>query len=120
MSDQQYITRHIQQANFLSVYADSSPDIYDDPKVETIVELLKRVWGSAWGAVTTAFIADATPTALTAHTRSRSAYGPLIDQALNSVTNYTWTNHGGPDVYCELDSIQDIALSLFALERARR
>lgn len=32
-------------------------------------------------------------------TRQRGLYGPLIDQALNSVTNYTWTNHGGPDVY---------------------
>jgi alkaline phosphatase len=63
------------------------------------VELLRRVWGSAWGAVSTAFIADATPIALTAHTRSRYAYGPLIDQALNSLTNYTWTNHSGPDVY---------------------
>ncbi|KAK8136091.1 hypothetical protein PG984_004031 [Apiospora sp. TS-2023a] len=90
---------HKSTVNAMGVYADSSPDIYDDPKVETIVELLKRIWGSAWGAVSTAFIADATPTALTAHTRSRSAYGPLIDQALNSVTNYTWTNHGGPDVY---------------------
>ena len=83
----------------LSVYADSSPDAFDDPKVETIVEILKRTWGSAWGAVSTAFIADATPIALTAHTRSRGYYGPLIDQALNSVTNYTWTNHGGPDIY---------------------
>jgi hypothetical protein len=27
-----------------SVYADSSPDAFDDPKVETIVELLKRIW----------------------------------------------------------------------------
>lgn len=32
-------------------------------------------------------------------TRQRSLYGPLVDQALNSVTNYTWTNHGGPDVF---------------------
>ncbi|KAK8047012.1 alkaline phosphatase [Apiospora saccharicola] len=93
------IGHQMSTVNAMGVYADSSPDIYDDPKVETIVELLKRIWGSAWGAVSTAFIADATPTALTAHTRSRSAYGPLIDQALNSVTNYTWTNHGGPDVY---------------------
>lgn len=31
---------------FSSVYADSSPDLYDDPKVETIVELLKRIWVS--------------------------------------------------------------------------
>jgi alkaline phosphatase len=83
----------------MGVYADSSPDLYDDPKVETVVELLKRIWGSAWGAVSTAFLADATPIALTAHTRSRYAYGPLIDQALHGVTNYSWTNHGGPDAY---------------------
>ncbi|KAH6658439.1 protein tyrosine phosphatase [Truncatella angustata] len=90
---------HKSTVNAMGVYADSSPDLYDDPKVETIIELLKRIWGSSWGAVSTAFLADATPIALTAHTRSRYAYGPLIDQALNSVTNYTWTDHGGPDVY---------------------
>lgn len=83
----------------MGVYADSSPDAFDDPKVETIVELLKRVWGSSWGAVSTAFLADATPIALTAHTRSRSLYGPLIDQALNGLTNYSWTSSGGPDAY---------------------
>ncbi|KAK1760666.1 alkaline phosphatase [Echria macrotheca] len=90
---------HKSTVNAMGVYADSSPDLYDDPKVETIVELLSRIWGSAWGAVSTAFIADATPIALTAHTRSRYQYGPLIDQALNGLTNYTWTQHGGPDVY---------------------
>ena len=30
----------------MGVYADSSPDLYDDPKVETIVELLSRIWVS--------------------------------------------------------------------------
>jgi hypothetical protein len=29
-----------------SVYADSSPDPQDDPKVETIVEMLYRIWVS--------------------------------------------------------------------------
>lgn len=53
----------------------------------------------AWGAVSTASMADATPIALTAHTRSRYDYAPLIDQALNGLTNYTWTQHEGPDVY---------------------
>lgn len=53
----------------------------------------------AWGAVSTAFLADATPIALTGHTRRRSEYGPLIDQALNGLTNYSWTNHEGPDVF---------------------
>ncbi|TEA22273.1 Alkaline phosphatase H [Colletotrichum sidae] len=90
---------HKSTVNAMGVYADSSPDAFDDPKVETIVELITRVWGSAWGAVSTAFMADATPIALTAHTRSRSLYGPLIDQALNGITNYTWTKTFGPDVY---------------------
>lgn len=82
----------------MGVYADSSPSAFDDPKVETIVEILTRIWGSAIGVVTTAFMADATPMALTGHTRARSTYGALIDQQLRGVTNYTWTNFTGPDV----------------------
>lgn len=34
-------------------------------------------------------MADATPIALTGHTRLRSQYGALIDQQLRGVTNYT-------------------------------
>jgi alkaline phosphatase len=49
--------------------------------------------------VSTAALSDATPIALSGHSRSRYAYGPLVDQALHSVTNYTWTNHKGPDVW---------------------
>ncbi|KAI0532457.1 alkaline phosphatase [Xylaria digitata] len=90
---------HKSTVNAMGVYADSSPDPFDDPKVETIVEILRRVWDSAWGAVSTAQIADATPIALTGHSRSRYQYGALVDQALNSVTNYTWTNQKGPDVW---------------------
>ncbi|RWA04798.1 hypothetical protein EKO27_g10302, partial [Xylaria grammica] len=90
---------HKSTVNAMGVYADSSPDLFDDPKVETIVEILRRVWDSAWGAVSTAQIADATPIALSGHSRSRYQYGALVDQALNSVTNYTWTNQKGPDVW---------------------
>ncbi|KAI2602039.1 alkaline phosphatase-like protein [Hypoxylon sp. NC1633] len=90
---------HKSSVNAMGVYVDSSADFFDDPKVETIVEILKRTWDSAWGAVSTAFISDATPIALTGHSRSRYAYGSLIDQGLHSVTNYTWTNQGGPDVW---------------------
>lgn len=90
---------HKSSVNAMGVYGDSSPDLFDDPKVETIVELLRRIQGSAWGAVSTAFLADATPIALTAHTRSRYTYGSLIDQALHGLTNYSWTHAGSPDVY---------------------
>jgi len=90
---------HKSTVNAMGVYADSSADAFDDPKVETIVELLTRIWGSAIGVVSTALIADATPIALTGHSRSRYAYGALIDQALRGVTNYTWTPFSGPDVF---------------------
>jgi hypothetical protein len=35
---------HKSTVNAMGVYADSSPDLFDDPKVETIVELLTRIW----------------------------------------------------------------------------
>ncbi|KAI1455232.1 alkaline phosphatase-like protein [Annulohypoxylon moriforme] len=92
-------TGHKSTVNAMGVYVDSSADPFDDPKVETLVEILKRTWDSAWGAVSTAAISDATPIALSGHSRSRYAYGSLVDQGLNSVTNYSWTNHGGPDVW---------------------
>ncbi|KAL5353804.1 hypothetical protein ACLOAV_001846 [Pseudogymnoascus australis] len=89
---------HKSTVNAMGVYSDSSPDAFDDPKVETIVEILSRIWGSAIGIVSTAYLADATPIALASHTRTRGHYGPLVDQMLNGVTNYTWTPWNGPDV----------------------
>ncbi|PBP21130.1 protein tyrosine phosphatase [Diplocarpon rosae] len=83
----------------MGVYADSSADPFDDPKVETIVELLTRIWGSAIGVVSTAFVADATPTALTGHSRDRAQYASLLEQSLRGVTNYTWTPYSGADVF---------------------
>lgn len=49
--------------------------------------------------MSTAYLADATPIALSGHTRLRAQYGALIDQALNGVANYSWTDHDGPDVF---------------------
>ncbi|RDA89998.1 hypothetical protein CP533_2687 [Ophiocordyceps camponoti-saundersi (nom. inval.)] len=85
--------------NAMGIHADSSPDPLDDPKVETIVEIFRRVRRGAWGAVSTAFLADATPIALTGHARRRYDYATLIDQALNGVPQYNWTDHEGPDVF---------------------
>ena len=48
--------------------------------------------------MSTAFIADATPAALSAHTKNRGLYGQVVDSYLNGNTNYTWTNWTGPDV----------------------
>ncbi|TID27315.1 putative extracellular phytase [Venturia nashicola] len=91
-------TGHKSTVNCLGVYADSSPNAFDDPKVETIAELFHRLTGGAVGIVSTAFLADATPAALVSHTRDRNQYQPVIDWFLNGIQNYTWTNWTGPDV----------------------
>lgn len=91
-------TGHKSTVNALGVYADSSKNPFDDPKIETIAEMFRRLTGGGVGIVSTAFIADATPAALTAHTRDRSMYGQVVDSYLNGITNYTWTNWTGPDV----------------------
>ncbi|KAJ2898509.1 hypothetical protein MKZ38_003859 [Zalerion maritima] len=92
-------TGHKSSVNALGVYADSSEDTLDDPKVETIAELFMRIWDGAWGAVSTASIADATPIALLGHSRSRYDYGALVDMTLNGVANYSWVASRGPDVW---------------------
>ena len=89
---------HKSTVNSLGVYADSSPDPFDDPKIESIAELFQRLHQGGIGIVSTAFIADATPAALTAHTRNRDLYGQVVNSFLRGQTNYTWTNWTGPDV----------------------
>ncbi|KAF1841372.1 alkaline phosphatase-like protein [Cucurbitaria berberidis CBS 394.84] len=85
-------TGHKSTVNCLNVYADSSINPFDDPKVETIAEIFHRLTGGHIGIVSTAYIADATPAALVAHTRNRGAYEAIVDQLLNGVQNYTWTD----------------------------
>ena len=91
-------TGHKSTVNALGVYRDSSPNPFDDPKFETIAEIFRRITGGGVGIVSTAFLADATPAAMTAHTANRAQYGHVIDTFLNGITNYTWTNWTGPDV----------------------
>lgn len=49
--------------------------------------------------MSTALLADATPIALTGHSRDRGELASLIDQALHGMTNYSWTKQDGPDVF---------------------
>ncbi len=67
-----YATGNKSVVNAMGVYADSTKDPFDDPKVENIIELTKRTRGMATGIVSTAYITDATPAAMLAHTRRRS------------------------------------------------
>ena len=54
---------HKSTVNALGVYRDSSKDPADDPKIESIAEIFRRIWNGGVGIVSTAFIADATPAA---------------------------------------------------------
>lgn len=85
--------------NALNVYVDSSGDPFDDPKFETISEIFKRQYPSAGiGIVSTAYLADATPGALAAHTKDRGEYNHVISSYYEGVTDYKWRSWGGPDV----------------------
>lgn len=65
-------TGHKSSVNALGVYADTSPETLDDPRQETLAEILKRTRGMAIGIVTTAGWTDATPAAVFGHTRRRA------------------------------------------------
>ncbi|KAF5382183.1 hypothetical protein D9615_004372 [Tricholomella constricta] len=87
----------------LNVYADSSPNSFDDAKIETIAQLFRRVIGGPIGMVSTAVIADATPAALCAHTRDRNQFPQIIQEYLDGASSvnstFNWpTSCDGPDV----------------------
>ena len=77
-----YMTGHKSSVNAMGVYEGNDPDPSRHPRVENITELLKRSREMAIGIVTTAEIQDATPAAVWAHTRRRSEYVAIMDQAL--------------------------------------
>jgi alkaline phosphatase len=65
-------TGHISSVNATGVYADTSPDLLDDPRVETLASILQRTRDYSIGVVTTADYSDATSAATWAHGRNRS------------------------------------------------
>lgn len=77
-----YMTGHKSSVNAMGVYAGNEPDPNKHPRVEAMAELLKRTRGMSIGVVTTAEMQDATPAAVWAHTRRRSEYLEIMDQAL--------------------------------------
>ena len=77
-----YSTGHKANNNQEGVYPDNTPDPFDNPRVEYIGELLRRVRGAGFnvGIVTTADVTDATPAANAVHTADRNA-GPASPRA---------------------------------------
>jgi alkaline phosphatase len=79
-----YMTGHKSSVNAMGVYESNALDVNTGhPRVETMAELLKRARGMRIGVVTTAEVQDATPAAVWAHTRRRSEYVAIMDQALS-------------------------------------
>lgn len=66
-----YSTGHKSAVNALGIYPDNTEDTLDDPKVETLAEMLKRTRGASIGVVSTSEIQDATPASVVSHTRRR-------------------------------------------------
>ena len=79
-----YATGHKSAVNALGVYADRTPSPLDDPKVENITSLVQRRLGLSVGIVTNTEIQDATPAAMVAHVRRRSAYDEIVAQLLDA------------------------------------
>jgi alkaline phosphatase len=75
-----YTTGHKSSVNALGVYASRATDNLAHPKVETIVEILKRKTKMSVGIVSDAEIEDATPAAMVAHTRRRADKQYIADQ----------------------------------------
>ncbi len=78
-----YATGHKSVVNAMGVYENCTKDPLDDPKVENIIELAKRIRGMATGIVSTANITDATPAAMLTHTRRRSEQNYIATDMLN-------------------------------------
>lgn len=78
-----YTTGHKSCVNALGVYCSRAAGTLAHPAVETIAEVAKR-HGMATGAVTNSEVEDATPAAMSAHTRRRADYDDIVRMFLDS------------------------------------
>lgn len=78
-----YMTGHKSAVNALGVYADRTPDSFDDPRVETIGEALRRTTKKSLGIVSTAEVQDATPASVVSHTRRRGDKAEITSMLLD-------------------------------------
>ncbi len=88
-----YVTGQKNSNNQEGVFPDNTPDVFDNPRIEYLGELLRRTRGGGFnvGIVTTADLTDSTPAANAAHTSDRYAGSGIAAQffderAANGVT----------------------------------
>jgi alkaline phosphatase len=77
-----YMTGQKSSINALGVYADRTADAFDDPKQETLGELVRRASKKSIGIVSDAELEDATPAAVVAHTRLRATKAEIVPMFL--------------------------------------
>jgi alkaline phosphatase len=79
-----YVTGHKSNNNQEGVYPDNNAFAFDNPRVEYLGELLRRVRGPGFnvGIVTTADVTDATPAANAVHTADRAAGAEIANRFL--------------------------------------
>jgi alkaline phosphatase len=73
-----YMTGHKSSVNAIGVYADRTRDPFDDPRQETIGELVRRATKKSIGIVSDAELEDATPAAVVSHTRLRAEKAAIV------------------------------------------
>lgn len=73
-----YMTGHKSSINALGVYADRTADPFDDPKQETLAEIIRRTTNKSIGIISDAELQDATPAAVVGHTRRRAEKAALV------------------------------------------
>ena len=78
-----YTTGHKTAVGAMGVYASRAENDFEQPRVETVVELVKRRTGMAVGVVSDAEVQDATPAAMVAHTRRRSRKAEITGNFLD-------------------------------------
>lgn len=99
-----------QANNALNVSPDNTPEnALDNPRIETVFEYMKRVHGWKIGAVTDAFLADATPAATVAHSRSRRLYNAITQQMVG------WYADGSAQPQTGYAALADLARPLDVL-----
>jgi len=77
-----YMTGYKTSINALGVYADRTADPFDDPRQETLAELIKRTTKKSIGIVSDAELEDATPAAVVSHTRLRDEKAAIVGMLL--------------------------------------
>ena len=78
-----YTTGHKTAVGAMGVYASRAENDFEHPRVETVVELVKRRTGMAVGVVSDAEVQDATPAAMVGHTRRRSRKAEITGNFLD-------------------------------------